>query len=332
MNCRLLTSDELERWGAAGGSFRDKVRAMIAQQSATWPMLEAGLEGLAAVETREFRADGWRVTAQFNPGRLVSTSAKIDPASIGKRPCFLCLDNLPAEERGIAFDSRFVALCNPFPVLKDHLVVSSVEHVPQAIAGNMRPLLDLAEALGPEWFSLYNGPRCGASAPDHLHYQAASAGGISVFDDLPNWSRAFESSRNGVDRFALRDYRLNLAVFEGGDRDALLERFAAALEVLKEVAGESDEPMINLAVRFDDRKWTLIVYPRGKHRPACFFAEGDARLTVSPGAIDFSGVMVIPERAHFDRLMVNDVSGIFREVTLDDQAFATWLSIEGRDR
>ncbi|QQS47539.1 MAG: DUF4922 domain-containing protein [Acidobacteriota bacterium] len=332
MRGRLLTADELDRWGAGGGSFRDRVKAMIAQQRATWPMLEAGFEGLAAVETREFSVNGWKVTGQFNPGRIVSTSAKIDPASIGKRPCFLCLENLPPEERGIAFDSRFVALCNPFPVLGDHLVVSSIDHIPQAIGGNMKPLLDLAEALGPEWFSFYNGPRCGASAPDHLHYQAASAGGIHVFDDLTGWSRAFESSREGVDRFALRDYRLNLAVFQGGDGEALLERFAAALEVLKEVAGESDEPMINLAVRFDDRKWTLIIYPRGKHRPACYFAEGEARLTVSPGAIDFSGVMVIPERAHFDRMTVNDVSGIFREVTLDDQTFAAWLAKEGRDR
>jgi len=112
------------------------------------------------------------VLAQFNPRRIVSTTAGVDSATIGQRPCFLCSENLPPEEKGIEFGEDFIVLCNPFPVLRDHLVITARRHIPQAIEGSFGALLDLSRELGAEWFTVYNGPKCGASAPDHLHFQA----------------------------------------------------------------------------------------------------------------------------------------------------------------
>ncbi|MBK9317212.1 MAG: DUF4922 domain-containing protein [Acidobacteria bacterium] len=327
---RSLSDDELTPFlqGAAEVTFRDRVKAMIEQQKETWPVLKDAVKRLDAVETRDFQIAGSRVTGQYNPGRIVSTSAKVDAASIGGRPCFLCVENLPAEERAIRFNHGLVALCNPFPVLRDHLVISATEHIAQAISGNFRSLLDLAQALGQDWFCLYNGPRCGASAPDHLHFQAASAVGIPVFDDLLCRDKWLESRRAGIERFALREYRLNLLVARSGAWDDLCEWFDAALFDLKTVTGEKEEPMVNLVVRFAENGWTVIVYPRGKHRPECYYAQGDAKLTVSPAAIDLSGLIVIPEREHFDRITERDISIILDEVSLDDERFQSWLSLE----
>lgn len=325
MKSRMLAESELVGYLGTGFSYRDWVRALIAQQRETWPMLRSAIEGLGAVETRTFEIGGSVVRGQFNPGRMLSTSAKVDPATIGSRPCFLCSANLPPEERGIPFGEGYVVLCNPFPVLDDHLVISALEHVPQSMEGRIGHLLDLARELGPEWFCLYNGPRCGASAPDHLHFQAAAASGVPIFDELDSFSGGRESVEGGL--FSPAGYRVNLAVIEGANRELIADRFDSLISRLR--SGDSDEPMINLVVRYLDGRWRLIIYPRERHRPACFFAEGDARLTVSPAAIDLSGVVVIPEREHFDRITAADIAGIFREVTLNDDQMSAWLSTGG---
>jgi len=327
MNSRMLTESELVGYLGTGFAYRDWVRALIAQQRETWPMLRLAIEGLSAVETRTFDLGGSVVRGQYNPGRIISTTAKVDPATIGSRPCFLCSANLPPEERGIPFGENYVVLCNPFPVLDDHLVISALEHVPQSIEGRIGNLLDLASDLGPEWFCLYNGPRCGASAPDHMHFQAASASGVPVFDELERFGESRDSVESEPRIYSPAGYRVNLAVIEGANRELITDRFDSLIARLR--SGDSEEPMINLVVRYNYGRWRLIIYPRERHRPACFFAEVDARLTVSPAAIDLSGVVIIPEREHFDRITASDIDGIFREVTLNDDQMSAWLSTGG---
>lgn len=329
MNSVMLAESELVGYLGTGFSHKDWVRALIAQQRETWPMLRAAIEGLSSVETRTFDIGGSVVRGQFNPGRMISTAAKVDPATIGSRPCFLCTSNLPPEERGIPFGEVYVVLCNPFPVLDDHLVISALEHVPQSIEGRVGDLLDLARELGPEWFCLYNGPRCGASAPDHLHFQAAAASGVPVFDELESFGASRQSDESEVRIFAPAGYRVNLSLIESANRELIVDRFDTLIARLRSIRGDSDEPMINLVVRYQDGRWRLIIYPRERHRPACFFAEGAARLTVSPAAIDLSGVVVIPEREHFNRITAADIAGIFREVTLNDDQMSAWLSTGG---
>ncbi|MGH9769445.1 MAG: DUF4922 domain-containing protein [Blastocatellia bacterium] len=308
--------------------FRSLVEGLIEQQLTTWPMLRDAVAGLARVEYKRLSARGSEVLAQFNPQRIVSTAAKVDAAAIKQRPCFLCAENLPPEERGIAFGADFVALYNPFPVLPRHLVITSRRHIPQTIEGNFGTLLDLALDLGSEFFVVYNGPACGASAPDHLHFQACERKWLPMIREIESWERRILLNDSGIETFTLRDYRLNALIARGNAPDALTGWFDRALKLLAEVTGAESEPMINLVATRDGDWWTVIVFPRGKHRPDRYFAEGDAKLTVSPAAIDLSGVLVVPRPDHFAKITSRDVEEIYAEVTLGSEEFDTWLRIE----
>jgi ATP adenylyltransferase/5',5'''-P-1,P-4-tetraphosphate phosphorylase II len=277
------------------------------------------------VEYKGLSAKGSEVLAQFNPQRIVSTAAKVDAATIKQRPCFLCAENLPPEERGIAFGADFVALYNPFPVLPRHLVITSRRHIPQTIKGNFGTLLDLAMDLGGEFFVVYNGAACGASAPDHLHFQACERESLPIIREIETWERQDLSNDLAVEAFTLKDYRLNALIARGNGRVALIEQFDWALKFLAEITGAESEPMVNLVVTRDGDRWTVIIFPRGKHRPDRYFAEDDAKLTVSPAAIDLAGVLVVPQPDHFAKITSRDVEEIYGEVTLSDAVFDTWL-------
>ncbi len=305
--------------------FRSLIEGLIEQQQATWPMLRDAVAGLAEVKYKQLSVKGSEVFAQFNPKRIVSTSAVVDAATIKQRPCFLCPDSLPPEERGVEFGADFVTLCNPFPVLPRHLVVTSRRHTPQSIEGNFGTLLDLARDLGESFFALYNGPACGASAPDHLHFQACERERLPIFRDIENWKRQVWSRDSEIEMFSLEDYRLNALIIRGFQRDALIRRFERALRLLVATTGSGSEPMVNLVATVNGNEWMVIVFPRGRHRPSCYDAEGDAKLTVSPAAIDLSGVLVVPNPAHFDRIGSWDVEKIYAEVTLDRERFDSWL-------
>ncbi|MGH9799099.1 MAG: DUF4922 domain-containing protein, partial [Blastocatellia bacterium] len=311
-----------------GGTTNAMVRSLIAHQLATWPMLREAVAALNQATYKKFSIKGSGVFAQFNPARIVSTAAKVDAATIKQRPCFLCADNLPTEEKGIAFGDRFVVLCNPFPVLRDHLVIASREHAPQAIDGNFGAMLDLARELGEDWFVLYNGPRCGASAPDHFHFQACSRAGVPLFDDFDFW---FKRDSTEVGFVVNHSYRFKLMAFGGSGRQELLDWFARAIGHLAAATNSEAEPMLNLIATFQNDQWTVFILPRGKHRPACYDAEGEAKLTVSPAAIDLSGVVVIPQPDHFARITAEDLEKIFDEVGLSDDQISAWLKRINRD-
>lgn len=285
-------------------------------------MLREAVAALSQARYKEFSIKGAKVFAQFNPARIVSTAAKVDAASISRRPCFLCVENLPPEEKGIAFGDRFVVLCNPFPVLPDHLVIAAREHTPQAIEGNFGAMLDLARELGEDWFVLYNGPRCGASAPDHFHFQACARSRVPLFEEF-DFALYGDSDEAGF--IISRNYRFNLMAFEGRDRGKLDKEFARAIGELAALTNADAEPMLNLLLTYRRDHWQGFILPRGKHRPACYDAEGDAKLTISPAAIDLAGVVVVPQPEHFARVTAEDLAAIFAEVGLSDQQMNEWF-------
>jgi hypothetical protein len=207
-------------------------------------------------------------------------------------------------------------------------VITSRRHIPQTIEDNFGTLLDLALDLGGEFFVVYNGAACGASAPDHLHFQACERKSLPIVSEIETWERrdtkscvSTRSNESRIETFALKDYRVNALLARGNDRGALIEWFERALQSLAEVAVAESEPMINLVVMRDGARWTVIVFPRGKHRPDRYFAEGDAKLTVSPAAIDLAGVLVVPQPDHFARITSQDVEEIYAEVTHGGAAF-----------
>lgn len=314
---RLITDDALAPYATQPiTDFPSRVTALINQQLATWPMLRNATQSLEQVQYKELDVKGSRVLGQFNPARIVSTAAKVDTASIKARPCFLCAENLPAEEKGFPFGDDYVVLCNPFPVLKDHLVISERRHTPQAIAPRFADLLALTQQLGSEYFTLYNGPQCGASAPDHHHFQACSRANIPLFDEVKTWPHKTLSQQPDLEVFTLADYRLEILIARGQNPVTMAAWFENELSSLIRKTLATAEPMLNLIASYDDDTWTVYIFPRAKHRPACYYAEGDEKLTISPAGIDLAGVLVVPDPTHFARLTNHDVERIYAEITL----------------
>jgi hypothetical protein len=325
---RLLSDTALAPYvtPGTGTGLPTRVAALLAQQHATWPMLRAGTAALAAAQYRSLQVNGSEVIAQYNPQRLVSTAAPVDATSIRARRCFLCAEHLPLEERGLAWGEDFVILCNPFPVLPNHLVIAARSHRPQAIAGSYGTLLDLAAALGEAYWVLYNGPACGASAPDHLHLQAGTRALLPILHEVEHWPHQQVVQHADQEVFTLTGYRLQVLIARGRKRSTLLAWLQHAVAGLATVTRASDpEPLLNLLVTCEATGWTVYIFPRARHRPACYFAEGEAKLTVSPAALDLAGVLVVPDTDHFTRIRAQDIARIYAEVTLDAPRFAQWL-------
>lgn len=307
-------------------SLEARVAALIDQQTETWPLLAEGRAALAEIETKRVQVQESEVVIQHNARRIRSTGASVDKASIENRRCFLCPEGLPKEEKGIAYGGDLVILCNPFPILDQHLSIVHREHVPQQIEGNVASLLSLAHDLGSGYFVLYNGPECGASAPDHLHFQACSRELLPIeenlYEDEPvmieDCNYCDEAARNSFELFTLGGCGRSVVVFRGGNHEEV-EHWV--YQVINELAAQTDktEPMINIVCTYDPKVWTVYLFPRSKHRPSVFYAEGEQRLVVSPGAIDMAGVVVVPEREHFDKIDGERVAAIFSEVSMNTE-------------
>jgi hypothetical protein len=291
---------------APASAAEQQITRLIQEQSVNWPLFVRGLKGLHESQTRSLRIDWYDVHVRHIPHRIASTTARVDAVSIQKRPCFLCKANLPPEEQGVALDSQFTAYCNPFPILDRHLTIVHNEHRPQAIAGHAASMIHIAQLL-PSSFVIYNGPECGASAPDHLHFQACSR---EVFP--------IENESNAVDGLFIPDYGRRVLVLRDTNALALTRRVENVISCLAEVTGKSPEPLINLAAFYSADQWTVFVFPRSKHRPRVY---DTGELTVSPATIDLAGVFVVPKAADFGRIQSGDIESIFKEVTLGAEAF-----------
>ena len=291
-----------------------RVERLFEEQIAQWPLLSRGIEGLGLAQTRRVRIDWYDIFVRHIPHRLGSSTAKVDKASIEKRPCFLCFENLPAEQKGIELNSEFSIFCNPFPILERHVTIIHRDHRPQLLENYLGAMLDFAEAL-PGYFVLYNGPECGASAPDHLHFQACSRRLFPIEADTAMMPGP------GVENYGRRVF-----LFRGRVREHLVGRLDATVIALRQVTAKLPEPMMNVAAFYEDNQWTVFLFPRGKHRPAVFHS---GELTVSPGTIDLCGVFVVPLEKDFLRIGAIDIQGILDEVTLPQNQFDETLGMLG---
>ncbi len=275
------------------------VERLFMQQAEAWPLLAKGLAGLATARTRTLQVGAASVALRHIPHRLQSTTARVDAASIGARPCFLCLRNLPPQQQAVAVGDEWLALCNPFPILERHLTIVHREHVPQRLAGRISALLDLAREL-PASFVIYNGPECGASAPDHLHFQAADRALFPI-----------EGDTRGAE--GLADLPSRPIVLRDAAQAPLVARLERLLRLLAERTTRRGEPLVNLAAFHSQGRFTVFVFARRKHRPAAF-ERGE--LLLSPAAIDLSGVLVAPREADYERLDGATVAAVLDEVML----------------
>lgn len=302
----------------------------IENQLAKWQTARTNHEALNQIETRRFELAGNTITVQFNPARAVSTCAKVDKSSIEVRKCFLCPENKPNEQDEIiiSLDEPFSLRINPYPILPGHLTISSLKHQDQVLADKTIRQLPgklvnwLEEYFASGYVLFYNGAKCGASAPDHFHFQAVKQSDVPV---IQQWERLMETAvrekeiktenGNTYSSFQITSYICPIQVFIcNHSADILPEMINQYLESLPLHEGES-EPRYNLFAWQDkQRGFTMAYFPREGHRPACYTATGGEQLLVSPGALDMAGLLVTPRKEDFDKITESDITQIYKEV------------------
>lgn len=302
----------------------------IENQLAKWQTARTNHEALNQIETRRFELAGNTITVQFNPARAVSTCAKVDKSSIEARKCFLCPENKPNEQDEIiiSLDEPFSLRINPYPILPGHLTISSLKHQDQVLADKTIRQLPgkliswLEEYFASGYVLFYNGAKCGASAPDHFHFQAVKQSDVPV---IQQWERLMETAvrekeiktenGNTYSSFQITSYICPIQVFIcNHSADILPEMINQYLESLPLHEGES-EPRYNLfAWQNKQRGFTMAYFPREEHRPACYTATGGEQLLVSPGALDMAGLLVTPRKEDFDKITESDITQIYKEV------------------
>jgi hypothetical protein len=301
-----------------------RAHGLLQQQRGSWELLRKGYESLQSVRTKVFEFDGFQIKVQFNPGRMTSTVAKVDARSIQERKCFLCTQNLPPVQRGIPCDGNSVVLCNPFPIFPEHFTISCLDHAPQRIRDTFGAFLQLTRDLGSRYALLYNGPKCGASAPDHLHFQAGNRSFLPIDAEY-----AAITKREGrplvasgsFRAYSVENYLRYFISFESADAGRLTRAFGELYAVLNTGGGSGEEPMLNVLGLYDDGEWKIIVFPRAKHRPVCYFKEGDDQLLISPAAVELGGICTTPRERDFERVTRDNIADIYREITVSPDRF-----------
>lgn len=291
------------------GYLNYEVEQLFHRQNKNWPLAEKNYLALALVKTRRLSVEGVDLTLQFNPARIGSTTSKIDPQSIKERPCFLCQHHLPPEQERLPFCTRsgneYLILCNPFPISPRHFTLADVNHTEQLIEGRILDMLELAEHLS-DFILLYNGPKSGASAPDHFHFQACCKGFLPI-------QTIVESG------CSISHYPIPALVLESEDVEAVTSHFHLLYEFLQEVYSQEPEPMFNILCWKSGVRNFLVVFPRKKHRPSQFFEKGEANILISPGAIDLGGVIITPLEKDYDKLTTLDFFDIIGQLSIDPQ-------------
>jgi ATP adenylyltransferase/5',5'''-P-1,P-4-tetraphosphate phosphorylase II len=303
-----------------------KAAGLLQQQRTVWELLRKGYDSLQSVKTKVFEFDGFQVKVQFNPGRMTSTAAKVDANSIRERKCFLCTENLPPAQRGIPCDGDYLVLCNPFPIFPEHFTIASLRHTPQVIRDSFDAFLQITRDLGARYTIFYNGPRCGASAPDHLHFQAGNRSFLPIdaeFAAVKQRSavRLFESASLRVS--TMEKSLRHVLAFESADAGVLRRAFDALYAVLQDESAESEEPMLNVLGFYTGGEWQVLVFPRAKHRPSFYFREGDDKLLISPAAVELGGICTTPREEDFEKVTREHILQLYEEVCVAPDKFAS---------
>ena len=274
---------------------------LLAQARVSWPAVFLGERARREAPRKTLVGRDARVEVQLSPGRRQSVHARVDDAVIAARPCFLCPPQMPPEELGLAWED-LALLPNPFPAAPGHLTLPSRTHRPQRIAGRTLQLCRIASRFRGRFAALYNGPRCGASAPDHFHLQACDPGALPLLQ-TPLSAGVHEAFGRSV--VVLREDSVEEAARA---LDGWLARLPAAIP--------GEEPMVNLVALARGEALEVLVFPRRRHRPACYDGPVESRIRVSPAALEMAGLVVVTEREHFDRLNESAAEAIYREVSV----------------
>ena len=292
-----------------------EIEDFFQSEKKNWSDAANRYEALSGVQTKALAEEQKlsTFTAQWNPARIVSTGADVSKQALQERPCFLCDSNRPTEQHALPVLQQYQLLVNPFPILPKHFTIPTREHTPQTIKGHFQDLFKIAQQM-PDYMVFYNGPMCGASCPDHMHLQAGSRGIAPLERD---WSSIYEPKlkpfAEGIS--ILTDYPCPVLVIRTADATEAEERFERIYNSLPLHEGET-EPRMNIVCWKQADKVVTLVFPRAKHRPACYTAQGEEQLLISPGALDMCGLLITPREQDFRKITYEMAADILREVSL----------------
>lgn len=295
---------------------KHNIRAFFAHQLDTWDEIRQRYEALKHVGLKQL---GHR-QLQYNPARMVSTGAQIDRQTIAQRACFLCEKNRPEEQLTIDLGDDFELMVNPFPVLPMHFTIVRKTHVPQTILENYTEIHRLLE-LFPELFVFYNGPMSGASAPDHMHFQAGIGQELplmTVLRKLEKEQQVLIKQENGSSLSMFNSVSFKAFVIKSKAQETEMALFKQLYDAMPVREGEK-EPRMNIVAWRDGSEDVIVVLPRDNHRPACYFEERDRRMVISPGALDMAGLIITPREEDFNRMSEDKLISILKEVSIKEK-------------
>lgn len=296
-----------------------QARDFLIEQIQTWPLARENYRALASVKSQSYEMGGFVIRTQFNPARIVSSGAKVDTASIQQRRCFLCPSHLPTEQIRLPFGTDYLILCNPFPIFPEHFTVPTCKHTDQQIKLRVGDLMKLSCNLN-DFTIFYNGPKSGASAPDHMHFQAVSSHLMPIDDEieehLKKYGKTILEEPDGRLLYFTQYLRNGFAI-ETKDVTTGIDLFRKLYHALPIHPGET-EPAMNIFCRFVNQQWRIIIIPRRQHRPWQYDAEGEERLLLSPGAADIGGLFIIPIEKDFNRITPTLIQNVYQQVCFQD--------------
>lgn len=301
-----------------------KVTSLMDSQLSVWHQAQDNYRALADVTTKSLKVRGFDVKVQFNSARILSSAAKVDPKSIKERKCFLCVQNRPEMQEGIDYKGiagiDYTVLVNPFPIFPKHLTIPILDHSNQTIKGYFEDMLAIARDLQ-DYVIFYNGPRCGASAPDHMHFQAGNKGFLPIEADFEKLDiedvRSYKTSK----LFSVKSFLTSAFVIKSSSIEESAMIFNEVYSKLPVKEGEW-EPMLNLVSWVDKGEFYTFVILRDKHRPVCYFSEGEDNILISPASVDFGGVFITPLEKDFNKIESVDIEKIIEEVLMPVEDFS----------
>jgi hypothetical protein len=307
----------------------EAAKELLSIQKNSWLQCSAGYLSLDNIQIKNFEINHSKVYVQFNPGRITSTSARVDPKSIGERKCILCPENLPADQKGILYKD-YIILCNPFPIFPEHFTIASTRHFPQNILGSFADFVALTKDLSDNYIVFYNGPKCGASAPDHLHFQAGTKDYLPLIKNYNIHKERFAQViylENNTQVSQVNDGLRKMILIEGDSSENIQKTFSNLYIKLEQTYLSDEEPLMNIIGSYENNVFRIIIILREKHRSSSFYDEGEKNMMISPAAVDLGGIVITPLEKDFIRINKEDIIKIFNEVVLREDRFRRLIDL-----
>lgn len=287
---------------------------LLQEQLEEWDDFRTRVEQLNTIQTRPISMGQYQIIAQFNPARAVSSGAKLDKESIAARKCFLCSENRPGVQKGINLNERFTLLVNPFPILKKHFTIPLNKHSDQEILPYISDFIDFTKMLQ-KFVIFYNGPQCGASAPDHIHFQAVEKGQLPLEEEWRNLETEIWRKDKEIKTERLLNFGRKCIHIQSSSPESISREFCDLYKRFQTETDTQEEPKMNLFGFYENDEYHLFVFHRKCHRPRQFFESGEKFKMISPGAIDIAGIFVLPRKEDFESIDKEEILDVLEQVS-----------------